>query len=249
MAGHSHWAGIKHKKAVQDAKRGKVFSKIARAIIAAARTGGGDPAMNLSLRYAIDKARAANMPRDNIARAIKKGTGELKGEEIVELTYEAYGPGGAGVLVQVITENTNRTGPEVRRILEKRGGTLGKPGSVAWNFEKKSLLTVTGGAVDEDTLMETALDAGADDVTNEGDAFAVTGPPDAFGELLAAFQQAGIAAATSEVGFVPKSRVMLAADDARRMIEIIEALEDHDDVQSAITNADLPDEVLAELNA
>jgi len=249
MAGHSHWAGIKHKKAAQDAKRGKVFSKIARAIIAAARTGGGDPAMNLSLRYAIDKARAANMPRDNIERAVKKGTGDLKGEEISELTYEAYGPGGAGILVSVITENTNRTGPEVRRILEKRGGTLGKPGSVAWNFEKKTLLTVSGSAVDEDNLIETALEAGADDVTNEGDAYAVTAPPDAFGDLMAALQQAGIAAATSEVGFIPKSRVMLAADDARRMIEIIEALEDHDDVQSAITNADLPDEVLAELNA
>lgn len=249
MAGHSHWAGIKHKKAAQDAKRGKVFSKIARAIIAAARTGGGDPATNLSLRYAIDKARAANMPRDNIDRAVKKGTGELKGAEIVELTYEGYGPGGAGILVQVITENTNRTGPEVRRILEKRGGTLGKPGSVAWNFEQKSLLTVSGGAVDEDMLIETALEAGADDVTNEGEAFAVTGPPDAFDDLVAALRQAGIDAATSEVGFIPKSRVMLAPDDARRMIEIIEALEDHDDVQSAITNADLPDEVLAELRA
>jgi YebC/PmpR family DNA-binding regulatory protein len=249
MAGHSHWAGIKHKKAAQDAKRGKVFSKIARAIIAAARTGGGDPATNLSLRYAIDKARAANMPRDNIERAIKKGSGELKGEEIVELTYEGYGPGGAGVLVQAITENTNRTGPEVRRIIEKRGGTLGKPGSVAWNFEKKALLTVSGDAVEEDVLMETALEAGADDVTNEGDAFAVTGPPDTFGTLMAAFERKGIPAATSEVVFVPKSRVMLAAADARRMIEIIEALEDHDDVQSAITNADLPDEVLAELKA
>lgn len=249
MAGHSHWAGIKHKKAAQDAKRGKVFSKIARAIIAAARTGGGDPATNLSLRYAIDKARAANMPRDNIDRAVQKGTGELKGAEIAELTYEGYGPGGAGILVQVITENTNRTGPEVRRILEKRGGTLGKPGSVAWNFEKKALLTVSGDAVDEDRLIETALEAGADDVTNEGQAYAVTGPPDAFGDLVAALQRAGISAATSEVGFIPKSRVMLAADDARRMIEIIEALEDHDDVQSAITNADLPDEVLAELSA
>jgi YebC/PmpR family DNA-binding regulatory protein len=249
MAGHSHWAGIKHKKAAQDAKRGKVFSKIARAIIAAARAGGGDPATNLSLRYAIDKARAANMPRDNIDRAIQKGTGDLKGAEIAELTYEGYGPGGAGILVQVITENTNRTGPEVRRILEKRGGTLGKPGSVAWNFEKKALLTVSGKVVEEDKLIETALEAGADDVTNEGEAYAVTGPPDAFGDLVAALERAGIEAATSEVEFIPKSRVMLAAADARRMIEIIEALEDHDDVQAAITNADLPDEVLAELEA
>ena len=247
MAGHSHWAGIKHKKAAQDARRGKVFSKIAKAIIAAARAGGGDPAMNLPLRYAIDKARAANMPRDNIARAVKKGTGELDGVEIHELTYEAYGPGGAGILVQVITDNANRTGPEVRHILEKKGGTLGKPGSVAWNFEKKALLTVRTDAVDEDTLLEVALEAGADDVTNEGDAYAVTGPPDTFAELASALEKASIAIATSEVGFVPKSRVMLSPDDARQMIAMIEALEDQVDVQSAITNADLPEEVLAEL--
>ena len=190
MAGHSHWAGIKHKKAAQDAKRGKIFSKIAKAIIAAARTGGGDPAMNLSLRYAIDKARVANMPRDNIARAVKKGTGELDGEEIHELTYEAYGPGGAGILVQAITDNTNRTAPEVRSILEKKGGTLGKPGSVAWNFEKKALFTVSTDAVEEDTLLEVALDAGADDVTNEVDAYAVTAPPDSFGDLASALEAA-----------------------------------------------------------
>jgi len=249
MAGHSHWAGIKHKKAAQDAKRGKVFGKIARGIIAAARQGGGDPTMNLSLRYAIDKARAANMPRDNIERAIKKGTGELEGEEFVALTYEAYGPGGAGILIQALTDNTNRTGPEVRSIVEKQGGSLGKPGSVAWNFEQKSLFTVPSEAVEEDTLLEIALEAGAEDVTNEGEAFAIVGPPDAFSALAAALEEAGITPATSEVAFVPRSRVMLGADDARRIIRIIEALEDHDDVQSAITNADLPDEVVAELKA
>ncbi|MHC4549123.1 MAG: YebC/PmpR family DNA-binding transcriptional regulator [Planctomycetota bacterium] len=249
MAGHSHWAGIKHKKAAQDAKRGKVFSKIARAIIAAARTGGGDPAINLSLRYAIEKARAANMPTANIERAVKKGTGELDGEEIQELTYEAYGPGGAGILVQAITDNINRTGPEVRAILEKRGGSLGKPGSVAWNFELKALFTVRTDAADEEALLEVVLEAGAEDVVNEGEAYAVTGAPDAFAALGAALQQAGIETGTREVGFVPKSRVMLTPADARTMIEIVEALEDHDDVQAAITNADLPDEVLTELGA
>jgi YebC/PmpR family DNA-binding regulatory protein len=247
MAGHSKWANIKHRKAAVDAKRGKIFSKMARLIMAAARSGGGDPDMNLSLRYAIDKARAANMPRDNIDRAIKKGTGELEGEELQELTYEGYGPGGAGIVIQALTDNSNRTSPEVRSILEKRGGTLGKPGSVAWNFEKKALFTVSAEGRDEDELMMLALEAGAEDVTNEGDSYAITAPPDAFGPLGKALEDAGIKPETSDVTLVPKARVMLEADDARKMMQIIEALEDHDDVQSAITNADLPDEVLAEL--
>jgi YebC/PmpR family DNA-binding regulatory protein len=249
MAGHSHWAGIKHKKAREDAKRGKVFSKCARAIIAAARTGGGDPDTNLSLRYAIDQARSSNMPRDTIERAVKKGTGELEGEEIAEVTYEGYGPGGAGVLISTITDNSNRTGPEVRRILEKRGGRLGKPGSVAWNFQKKSLFTIRTGGIDEDRLMEVALEAGADDVANEGESFSVTGPPEAFGALTEAFREAGVEPETGEVTFIPKSQVMLEPEDARKMITIIEALEDHDDVQSAITNGDIPDEVFRELES
>ena len=249
MAGHSHWAGIKHKKAVVDAKRGKVFGKLSKAIIVAARHGGGDPAANLSLRYAIDKAKAANMPRDTIERAVRKGTGELDGEDISELTYEGYAPGGAGILIQAVTDNPNRTAPEVRSILEKRGGSLGKQGSVAWNFEKKALLTVKARGVDEEELMETALDAGAEDIAREGEAFAVTGPPDAFGALTEALEEAGIAPETKDVTFLPKSTVPLTADDARKVVEIIAALEDHDDVQSAITNGDLPDEVLAELNA
>ena len=249
MAGHSHWAGIKHKKAAQDKKRGKIFSQIANLIISAARSGGGDPSMNLQLRYALDKGRAANMPRDTIERAIKKGTGELAGAQIQELTYEGYGPGGAAILIQTITDNTKRTGPEVRSMLEKRGGSLGKPGSVAWNFEKKALFTVSTSVVDEDTLMEVALEAGADDVTNEGESYAVTAPPDTFGALGAALERAGIKAETSDLTFLPKSRVMLDANDARKVIQIIESLEDCEDVQSAITNADLPEEVLAELGS
>ncbi|MFB3066097.1 MAG: YebC/PmpR family DNA-binding transcriptional regulator, partial [Planctomycetota bacterium] len=158
MAGHSHWAGIKHRKAAADKKRGKIFSKLAKAIISAARTGGGDPTTNLGLRYALDKARAANMPRDTIARAIKKGTGELEGDQIQELTYEGYGPGGAALLIQAITDNPNRTAPDVRHLIEKRGGRLGKPGCVAWNFEKKTLITIRTDAVDEDALIEAALD-------------------------------------------------------------------------------------------
>ena len=249
MAGHSKWANIKHRKAAVDAKRGKVFSKMTRAIMAAARTGGGDADMNLSLRYAIDKARAVNMPRDNIERAIKKGTGELEGAALQELTYEGYGPGGAGVVIHALTDNSNRTSPEIRSILEKRGGSLGKPGSVAWNFEQKALFTVSTADVDEDTLMEIALDAGADDVINDGDSFSVTGPPTSFADLTAALEQAGITPQTADITSVPKNRVMLSPADARKMIAIIEALEDHDDIQSAITNGDLPDEVLAELGS
>jgi len=249
MSGHSHWAGIKHKKATADAKRGKIFGKIARGIIAAARQGGGDPSMNLSLRYAIDKARAANMPRDNIARAIKKGTGELAGEEIQEITFEAYGPGGAGILIQTLTDNTNRTTPEVRSILEKRGGTLGKPGSVAWNFEKKAVFTIRAEGVDEEELMLAALESGAEDVDTQGEVFTVTAPPDAFSTVAEALDGAGFATETREISFVPKSTVLLSPEEGRRMVAIIEALEDHDDVESATTNADLPEEVLEELGA
>ncbi|MFQ5845126.1 MAG: YebC/PmpR family DNA-binding transcriptional regulator [Planctomycetota bacterium] len=249
MAGHSHWAGIKHRKAAVDAKRGKVFSKLAKAIISAAREGGGDPALNLKLRYAVEKARDANMPRDTIARAVKRGTGELGGEQIQELTYEGYGPGGAALLIQTITDNPKRTGPDLRHLIEKRGGSLGKPGSVAWNFELKALFTVPTGSVHEDTLLEAALEAGADDVTNEGASFAVTGAPETFGPLEEKLAAIGVRPETSDLTFLPKSRVMLSAQDARKLIEIIEALEDHDDVQSAITNGDIPDEVLAELGA
>ncbi len=249
MAGHSKWANIKHRKAAVDAKRGKVFSKMARAIMAAARTGGGDTDMNLSLRYAIDKARAVNMPRDNIERAIKKGTGELEGAALQELTYEGYGPGGAGVVIHALTDNSNRTSPEIRSILEKRGGSLSKPGSVAWNFEQKALFTVSTADLDEDTLMELALEAGADDVINDGDSFSVTGPPTSFANLTAALERAGIAPQTADITSVPKNRVMLSPADAHKMIAIIEALEDHDDIQSAITNGDLPEEVLAELGS
>lgn len=249
MAGHSKWANIKHRKAAADRKRGKVFSKIARALMAAARAGGGDPTDNLALRIPLERARAANMPRETIERAIKKGTGELAGEQLTEVTYEAYGPGGVGILIQAITDNVNRTLPEVRAALEKRGGSLGKPNSVAWNFEKKALFTIPTGAVDEDRLLEIALEAGADDVVNDGASFSVTAPPDAFGAISAELQEAGIPTETADVTFVPKTQVTLSPADARKVVQIIEALEDLDDVQSAITNADIPDEVMAELTA
>jgi YebC/PmpR family DNA-binding regulatory protein len=187
------------------------------------------------------------MPRDTIERAIQKGTGELAGEEIHEVLYEAYGPGGAGILIQAITDNLNRTVPEVRGVLEKRGGTLGKPGSVAWNFEKKALFTVKTSAVPEDRLLEVALEAGADDVRNEGESYAIVAPSDAFPGIEERLRKEGIAAETSDVTFVAKSPVPLAPEDARRMVQLVEALEELEDVQSAITNADIPDDVLAEL--
>jgi len=249
MAGHSHWAGIKHKKAATDKKRGKVFSKIANLIISAARNGGGDPETNLALRYAIEKGRAANMPRDTIARAIKKGTGELAGEEIHELTYEAYAPGGVALLIHTITDNVNRTGADVKSMLEKRGGTLGKQGSVSWNFERKALFTVATSAIGEEELFDLALEAGAEDVADEGEFFCITAPPESFATLAAALEAKELKPDTSELTDLPKSRVMLDADAARKVLALIELLEDHEDVQTAITNADLPEEVLAELGS
>jgi len=249
MAGHSHWARIKRKKSAVDVKRGKVFSTLSKAIMAAARQGGGDPSGNLSLRYAIDAARAENMPRHTIERAVLKGTGSLEGPPLAALTFEGYGPGGTAVLVQVITDNTTRTSPEIRGIFERFGGKMGAPGSVAWNFEKKALFTLPSGAIGEDRLLELALAAGADDVVNEGASYAVTGPPDAFGRIAEALETAALAPESRDVTFVPKARIMLEPEPARRVVRLVEALEELDDVQAAITNADLPADLLAELEA
>ena len=249
MAGHSKWANIKHRKAAQDKKRGKAFSQISKAIMAAVKIGGPKPEDNIPLRLQIDKARAANMPKDTIERAIKRASGEAGGDQIQELTYEGYGPGGVGIVIQTMTDNVNRTNSEVRSTLEKRGGSMGKQGSVSWNFEQKAIYTVPEEGVEEEAIMEVALEAGADDVENEGGMFAVSGPPDAYGDLGRALTEAGYKVESAEVVFVPNTKVMLEPDDARKMIQIIEAIEDLDDVQSATTNADIPDEVLAELGA
>ncbi|MHC4953493.1 MAG: YebC/PmpR family DNA-binding transcriptional regulator [Planctomycetota bacterium] len=249
MAGHSKWANIKHRKAAQDKKRGKVFSQISRAIMAAVRASGPNPADNITLRLHLDKARAANMPRDTIDRAIKRASGEAGADEIHEITYEGYGPGGVGIVIETLTDNVKRTGPDVRSALEKRGGTMGKPGSVSWNFEQKSVYTVQDEGVEEEALMEVALEGGADDIENEAGLFTVFGPPDAFAAIGVALTEAGYKVESADVSYIPKTRTMLSSEDARKMINIIEALEDLDDVQSAITNADIPDEVLAELGA
>src|SRR5947207_13617351 len=199
MSGHSHWATIKHKKGAIDARRGKLWSKLSRAIIIAARSGGGDPSMNLKLRYAIDKARAVSMPKDNIERAIKRGTGDMEGQIFEELTYEGIGPGGVAILVDVVTDNRNRTNGEVRKIFERGGGKMGSAGSVAYLFERKAVITVEAEGTDEDTLMGIALDAGADDLNRSGTTFDITYEPDDFSQIQEALQKSGVTAVPSEV--------------------------------------------------
>ena len=247
MAGHSHWAGIKHKKAANDAKRGKLWSKIARMIIVAAREGGGDPAANLTLRYAIDKAKAANMPKDTIEKAIKRGTGELGGVTYEEVLYEGYGPGGVAIMVEGLTDNRTRTAPEIKKIFERRGGSLGASGCVAWMFKKRGLITVNTDAVDEETLMEIALTAGADDIANTGDLYEVTCDPDAYEDLKAALEQQQVPLAGAEMAMVPDNTVTISDPDmARRILALMEDFEDHDDVQEIYANFDIPDDILQE---
>jgi YebC/PmpR family DNA-binding regulatory protein len=247
MSGHSHWAGIKHKKAIVDAKRGRLWSKLARAIIMAARQGGGDPSANLKLKYAIEKARGANMPKDTIKKAIQRGTGELEGANYEEIIYEGYGPGGVAVLIEVLTDNRNRTVGELRNIFEKRGGNMGTSGCVAWQFEKLTVIRVDKEATDEDTLMEVVIDAGADNLEDLDDAFLVTAPVDAFQATCEALETAEIPWLSAEIGFLPTSTVPLDADKARKALAMMESIEDHDDVQSVYANFDLSDDVLAEL--
>ena len=249
MSGHSHWAGIKHKKAANDAKRGKVWSKIARMIIVAAKNGGGDPSANLTLRYAIDKAKAANMPKDTIEKAVKKGAGGLEGVSYEEVLYEGYGPSGVAIMVEALTDNRNRTGPEVKKIFEKRGGSLGTSGCVNWMFSKKGLITVNAGSVDEEQLLEIALNAGADDMENTGEIFEITCDPAAFEELKRALQAAEIAIEVAEIAMVPQTTIAVDEEAmAKRILLLMEAFEDHDDVQNVYANFDIPDEIISRLS-
>lgn len=248
MAGHSHWAGIKHKKAANDAKRGKLWSKIARVIIVAAKAGGGDPTQNLSLRYAIDKAKDANMPKDTIEKAIKKGTGELGAINYEEVLYEGYASGGVAVMVDALTDNRNRTAPEIKKIFERRGGSLGTSGCVNYMFSKKGLITVSTDAADEDTLMEVALGAGADDMENVGEIYEITSQPEAYDELKKAIEDAGIAIESAELSMMPQNTVEVAdVDAAKKILALMEDFEDHDDVQNVYSNFDIPDEVMAQI--
>lgn len=249
MAGHSHWAGIKHKKALVDAKRGKLWSKLSKAIIVAAKTGGGDLDMNLRLRAAVDAAKAVSMPKDNISRAIKKGTGELDGGNFDEVIYEGYGPNGVAILCECLTDNLNRTAPEIRKMFEVSGGKLGKGGCVAWLFEKKGLFLVPADKIDEDALMEVALDAGADDVKMSGDKFEITCEVSAYQLVSEALAAAGIQSEVSELSLIPKETVDLDVDAAEKVLKLMERLDDHDDVQNVSANFNIPDDVMAQLDA
>lgn len=248
MSGHSHWAGIKHKKAANDAKRGKTWSKIARMIIVAAKNGG-DPAANLTLRYAIDKAKAANMPKDTIEKAIKKGTGDLGGVSYEEILYEGYGPSGVAVMVEALTDNRNRTGPEIKRVFEKHGGSLGTTGCVNWMFGKKGLITVGAANANEDDLMELALGAGADDMQRTGEVFEITCDPSAYEELKKTLDAKKIPIEVAEISMVPQNTVEIDnAAVARRVIAMMEAFDDHEDVQNAYANFDIPEEIMADVS-
>jgi YebC/PmpR family DNA-binding regulatory protein len=249
MAGHSHWAGIKYKKAAADAKRGKIWSKIARMIIVAAKQGGGDPTANLSLRYAIDKAKAANMPKDTIEKAVKRGTGELEGTSFEEVLYEGYGPNGVAIMVEALTDNRNRTGPEIKRIFEKHGGSLGTSGCVNWMFTKKGLITVNTAGADEEQLMEISLNAGADDMEAVGEVFEITCEPGAYEQLKQTLQDNEIVTEVAEISMVPQNTIDIDNEQmAKRIISLMEAFDDHDDVQNAYSNFDISEDVMARLS-
>jgi YebC/PmpR family DNA-binding regulatory protein len=247
MSGPSHWATIKHKKGAIDAKRGKMFSKLSRAIIIAARHGGGDPEMNLKLRYAIDKARQVSMPKDNIERAVKRGTGETEGVTFEELTYEGYGPGSVALLVDVLTDNRNRTSGEVRKIFDRHGGKMASAGAVAYQFERKGLFSVDATGVDEDTLMGIALDAGADDLKRSGSTFDITCDPAHFNEVQDALKKNNITPQLAEITQIGKALVDVDAETAKKVMKLVEALDDHDDVQNVYTSLNLTEEVAAEM--
>lgn len=249
MAGHSKWANIKHRKARQDAVKGKTWSKCSRAIIVAAKNGGGDPDTNLTLRYAIDEAKAANMPKDTIEKAIKKGSGELgEGENYDEVRYEGYGAGGVAVIVDCLTDKVTRTAPEMRKIFEKHGGNLGKPGAVAFGFASKGVILIEASKISEEQLMELALEAGAEDVSESGGAWEVTSEVGDFMAVRQAIEAAGIEPDSAEVTMIPLNTVACDATLAAKVMRLIDELEEHDDVQKVYSNADIPDEVMAQLN-
>ncbi len=249
MSGHSKWSTIKRKKGAADAKRGKIFTKLIREIMVAARFGGGDINANPRLRTAVLAAKAENMPKDNIERAIKKGTGELEGVNYEELTYEGYGPGGVAMLLEVLTDNKNRTVAEVRHIFSKYNGSLGENGCVSWMFEKKGLILVDKTGADEDKLIEVALDAGAVDVKDTGKEFEVTVPPSHFETVKKALEDAGFKYHYAEVTMVPQSTVRLTGKEAEQMLKLMEGLEDSDDVQKVYANFDIADEEMERLSA
>jgi len=250
VSGHSKWAQIKHKKAHTDAKRGKVFTKIVKEIATAAKLGGGDPEGNPRLRTAIDNAKEVNMPHDNIKKAIMKGTGELPGVSYEEYLYEGYGPAGVAVMVEVMTDNKNRTVPEIRHIMSKSGGSLGESGCVSWIFEKKGYILVSKTKTSEDVVMTAALDAGAEDMKNdpEEENFEIITAPEDFAAVKEAIEKAGLPVESAEVTMLPKTYVVVDEKAAEQMVRLIDALEDNDDVQNVYANFDIPDDVAEKIN-
>ena len=247
MAGHSHWAGIKHKKALIDNKRGKLWGRLSKAIIIAAKMGGGDPDANIRLRKAIDDAKAVSMPKDNIERAIERGTGEIEGGDVEEILYEGYGPGGVAVMCEIMTDNRNRTAPEIRTLFSKYNGNLGSTGCVSYLFDRKGLFLLPAGT-DEERAMEVAMEHGGDNVeTNDQGKLEITCPPEAFAQLAEALSQAGLTCEFSEVTRIAQTEVELDPDTARSALKLLEMLDDHDDVQSVSTNLRLSPELLAQL--
>lgn len=249
MSGHSKWANIKHAKGKTDVLRGKIFSKWAREITVAAKQGGGDPDGNPRLRLAIEKARDANMPKDTILRAIQKATGGGEGTQLEEILYEGYGPGGVALLVEVVTDNKNRTSSDIRYIFDRNGGKMGSAGSVAWMFQKKGMVTVTASGVSEDDLLGVAVDAGAEDLQRVGDFFSVVVPVDKIHAVAEALKSKKFPVVRSEISQEPQNTIRLEGDHARQLLKLLQALEDHDDVQNVHGNFDVPDEILQEVSA
>ncbi|HEY6420031.1 MAG TPA: YebC/PmpR family DNA-binding transcriptional regulator [Candidatus Binataceae bacterium] len=249
MSGHSKWSSIKHKKAARDQKRGKVFTKLIKEITIAARLGGGDLNGNPRLRTAVAAAKAQSMPNDNIDRAIKKGTGELGGARLEEVTYEGYGPGGVAIMVDTLTDNRNRVVAELRFMFTRHGGNLGENGCVGWMFKKRGVITVEKSAAGEDRLLEIALEAGADDMSTDGEAYQVFTAPEKFGAVREAIDKARIPVAQAEVTRIPENTVSISGHGAEQVLKLIEDLEDHDDVQSVASNFDISDEEMAHFSA
>ena len=244
MSGHSKWASIKHKKGAADAKRGKVFTKLIREITVAAKIGGGDPNGNARLRAAIQAAKAENMPKDNIERAIKKGTGELEGTSYEEVNYEAYGPGGVAVLIDCLTDNKNRTVADLKHAFDRHGGSLGSPGCVSWIFVKKGLMVFDKSAAEEEKILEIALDGGAEDVRQSGSQFEVVMEPSDFEKVKKAFDGAGLPYSLAEITMIPQNTVRLEGKKAEQMLNLMEALDDIDDISHVYANFDIPDEYI-----
>jgi len=244
VSGHNKWASIKHKKAATDSKRGKLFSKLSRELTVSAKAGGGDPSGNPGLRVAINKAKSVNMPADNIERAIKKGTGELPGVTYEEIAYEGYGPKGVAIIVEVLTDNKNRTGAEIRNTFSKKGGNMAGPGSVNWIFAKKGFIMVKTDNADEDNLMSIALDAGAEDMQIEEFMYEITTPIADLERVKEALEKANIEIESAELTMIPSSTIKLEGSDAKQVLGLVELLEDNDDVQNVYANFDIPDDVL-----